>query len=69
MAFAHFWEDAPSLSLPQRSLQVEKAAKKPKVEDPVDAAITKLSNAINFDLAAELPHKAVTMVRSCAERR
>jgi chromosome segregation ATPase len=43
---------------------VEKAAKKPKVEDPVDAAITKLSNAINFDLAAELPHKAVTMVIS-----
>jgi chromosome segregation ATPase len=41
---------------------VEKAAKKPKVEDPVDAAITKLSNAINFDLAPELPHKAVTMV-------
>jgi len=45
---------------------VEKAAKKPKVvvEDPVDAAITKLSNAINFDLAPELPHKAVTMVLS-----
>jgi len=41
---------------------VEKAAKKPKVEDPVDAAITKLSNAINFELAPELPHKAVTMV-------
>ena len=41
-----------------------KEAKKPKVviEDPVEIATTKLTQAFNFDLAQELPHKVVSMV-------
>jgi chromosome segregation ATPase len=47
------------------SVKVEKEVKKAKVvvvEDPVEIATTKLTQAFNFDLAQELPHKVVTMV-------
>lgn len=41
----------------------EKEVKKAKVvEDPIETAVKKLSAAINFDLAQELPHKVVIMV-------